>query len=170
MDDCTIRPAKPDNLFSIERLYKRVAAVEGGLARTESEITSEYIIDFVTKSQQNGVEFVAVQNESHQVVGEIHCYNTGLKVFAHVFGDLTIAVDPLYQRKGIGRKLFTQLLKEVKNNRPNILRVELIVRESNKHAVKFYESLGFKREGKLENRIRSVDGGFEADIFMAWRR
>ena len=66
--------------------------------------------------------------------------------------------------------MFTQLLKEVKNNRPNILRVELIVRESNKHAVKFYESLGFKREGKLENRIRSVEGGFEADIFMAWRR
>jgi ribosomal protein S18 acetylase RimI-like enzyme len=140
------------------------------LARSASEITSEYIQNFVSKSIDNGVEFVATEKESHQVIGEIHCYNSGLKVFSHVYGDLTIAVDPLYQGKGIGRKLFTGLLNEVKKNRRDILRVELLARESNKFALKFYESLGFKPEGKLENRIQSVGGGYEADIFMAWHR
>lgn len=33
-----------------------------------------------------------------------------------------------------------------------------------------YQTLGFVIEGKMVNRIRSVDGGFEADIPMAWIR
>lgn len=103
-------------------------------------------------------------------IGEIHCYNSGLKVFAHVLGDLTIVVEPQYQGKGVGRKLFTFLLDEVKSKRPDIIRVELIARESNTNALKFYESLGFKHEGRLKNRIRSVGGGYEDDIVMAWSR
>ena len=30
------------------------------------------------------------------------------------------------------------------------------------------ETLGFSREGKFENRIRSDENGFEADIPLAW--
>ena len=66
--------------------------------------------------------------------------------------------------------LFTELLNEVITKCPDILRIELIARESNERALRFYESLGFKREGRLEKRIRSVKGGFEDDIFMAWLR
>lgn len=63
----SIRQASAEDAFPIEQLYKRVAAIEGGLARTTSEITSEYVHQFVLKSQQNGVEFVAVENESRQI-------------------------------------------------------------------------------------------------------
>jgi ribosomal protein S18 acetylase RimI-like enzyme len=56
----------------------------------------------------------------------------------------------------------------VKNNRPDILRIELISRESNLKAIAFYESLGFHREGKLEKRISYSKNDFEADIPMAW--
>jgi ribosomal protein S18 acetylase RimI-like enzyme len=69
---------------------------------------------------------------------------------------------------GIGKKLFGALLEIVSNERPDILRIELIVRESNLKAIGFYQSLGFTIEGRLEKRIRGITGLLEADIPMAW--
>jgi len=54
--------------------------------------------------------------------------------------------------------------------RPDIQRVELISRESNRKAILFYESLGFRQEGEFVSRIRNVDGSLESDIPMAWTR
>lgn len=77
---------------------------------------------------------------------------------------------PEAQGSGVGRRLFEEFLAEVRTNRPEVLRVELIARESNARAIAFYESLGFRREGRMEGRIRNLDGSFEADIPMAWGR
>jgi ribosomal protein S18 acetylase RimI-like enzyme len=66
--------------------------------------------------------------------------------------------------------LFTRFLTTVTEKYPYITRVELIARESNKAAIRFYESLGFSVEGKMKSRIRNVDGTLEADIPMAWIR
>ena len=170
MSDLLIRKTSLTDIPHIESLYRAVASIEGGLARAANEITREYVEGFVSKSIVHGLEFVATDREVNAVVGEIHCYGSGIRTFAHVLGDLTIAVHPRYQGQGVGRMLFTELLREVTENRPEVLRVELIARESNKKARTFYESLGFNEEGRLVQRIRSVDGGFEDDIMMAWRR
>ena len=170
MDDINIRKSFVNDIPSIEELYRRVAAVEGGLARNASEISREYIEHIVSKSITYGIELVATTNNPSRIIGDIHCYRNGIKTFTHVLGDLTIAVDPEYQGKGIGKMLFKELLDEVKENCPDILRIELIARESNERALRFYESLGFRQEGRLKNRIQSVNGGFEDDIFMAWLR
>ncbi len=156
-----------DAIFS---LYQKVTSVESGLARTKDEITIEYISSFVHKSIRSGIIFIAVDETTSAIVGEIHCYCSGIGVFAHVLGELTIAVDPVYQGKGIGRILFEKLLDTVINERPEILRIELIARESNTRAISFYESLGFKIEGRFEKRIQSANGAYEADIPMAWIR
>ena len=170
LNTLAIRHSSVQDCENIYILYKRVASIEGGLARTASEISNDYIENFVTKSVNNGIELVAVLNDTVRIIGEIHCYNKGLKAFAHVLGDLTIAVDPEFQGKGIGKTLFNELLEEVKLRRTDILRVELLARESNDRALQFYESLGFVREGRLRRRIKSIGGGFEDDIFMAWHR
>ena len=44
--------------------------------------------------------------------------------------------------------------------------MELIARESNQKALKFYGSLGFEIEGKLRKRIKNSKGELEADIMM----
>lgn len=64
--------------------------------------------------------------------------------------------------------LFKELLSVIENTKLDILRVELIARESNKKAIAFYERIGFIIEGRLENRIKNTNGTFEADIPMAW--
>jgi putative acetyltransferase len=83
-------------------------------------------------------------------------------------GELTLVVRPGYQGEGIGTQIFTALLNIVKEELPEIFRVELIVRESNTKAIALYQSLGFVIEGKLTGRIKNENGRLEADIPMAW--
>lgn len=163
-----IRAATLSDLNLIAKLYQAVAVIPGGIARQADEITWEYVENNLSKSLQNGICLVA--EEDNQVVAEIHSFKLVPKVFDHVLSELTIVVHPDCQGKGIGKEIFTTFLQEVKTNRPEILRVELIARESNEKAINFYQKIGFRIEGKLENRISNSDGTFESDIPMAWVR
>jgi ribosomal-protein-alanine N-acetyltransferase len=58
---------------------------------------------------------------------------------------VSIAVDPNFRRKGIGTKLWEELLELFKSNHVKVARLE--VRKSNLIAQKFYEKLGFKKIG-----------------------
>jgi len=170
MENFTIHAGRLEDHGAIAALYRAVAAVEGGLARTTAEITDEYVRHFLKKSIESGITLVARQTEVPEVVGEIHAYALGPRVFAHVLGELTIAVHPDAQGQGVGKALFKELLRQISEHRPDILRVELIARESNQKAIQFYQKLGFQIEGRFADRIRSVDGGYESDIPMAWLR
>ncbi|MBS1743728.1 MAG: GNAT family N-acetyltransferase [Bacteroidetes bacterium] len=154
---------------AIFKLYKQVSKRSGGLARSNDEVSKKYVEQFILKSLNKGVEFVVIDKfQENRIIGEIHCYKLDPKVFNHVFSELTIAIDPDYQGKGLGKKLFETLLNYIVASRRDILRVELIAAESNIRAIKMYESLGFIIEGRFERRITSPDNKLEADIPMAW--
>jgi putative acetyltransferase len=87
--------------------------------------------------------------------------------FQHVLWDLTVAVDPEFQGRGIGGRLFAELLANATTLTPRIERVELVVREGLTHAIRLYERLGFRREGRFERRFRLSNGAYEADLPMA---
>lgn len=161
-----IRECKPEYWEEVLLLYQKVAAIPGGLARTPGEISEEYVREFQRKAKESGLSLIALSGMSF--VGEIHAHKLQPLVFSHVLSELTIAVHPDFQGKGVGKALFSAFLEEVATSRPDILRVELISRESNVKAIRFYESLGFKKEGRFEQRIDRGDGTFEADIPMAW--
>lgn len=168
--EITLRSGRQEDAPAIQSLYRIVAAVPGGLARTASEITDGYVHGFVEHSLERGIIVVAEFPGSTGIAGEIHAYRSDIELFCHVLGDLTIAVHPEAQGQGVGRRMFTRLLDEVKADHPDITRVELITGESNARAQHLYESLGFRKEGRLEGRIRNESGGVEADIPMAWLR
>jgi ribosomal protein S18 acetylase RimI-like enzyme len=164
------RTADLEDVSSILELYRTVARQQGGIARIENEITEDYISNIITKSLSMGLIIVGVHPENHdEIIAEIHAFKPGIKVFDHVLSDLTIAVHPDFQGKKIGRTIFTIFLEEVGKNMPQIGRVELITRESNTNAIKLYQSLGFKIEGRLEMRIKNASGMYEADIPMGWQ-
>lgn len=164
-----VRPGVAEDIVGIFKLYKRVAAIPGGLARLEGEIDQAYVSSFVTRSLARGIVQVA-EDADGRVVGEIHAYSPKLYCFSHVLSELTMAVDPDAQGRGIGRLLFQSMLDRVVDERRDVTRVELIARESNTKALRFYRSLGFTREGRLVGRIRNIDGTLECDIPMAWQR
>ncbi|RSK42475.1 GNAT family N-acetyltransferase [Hymenobacter perfusus] len=161
----TIRPFTLQDAPAIRQLYQRVSAESGGLARQPEEITEEYVHHFLTRSLDKGVGLVAERNG--ELVAEIHAYQAGLQIFAHVLGDLTVAIDVSAQGQGLGRRLFTELLSQTKARFPEVSRVELLVRESNTRAIALYEKLGFRQEGRFEGRVAGAQG-LEADIPMAW--
>lgn len=164
-----IRNSVASDHNAIFELYSEVASTPGGLARTADEVSREYVNQFLSQSAARGLSLCA-WSDGARLAGEIHAYTPVPAVFRHVLSDLTIAVHPLQQGRGVGRRLFTEFLQRVEREFPQIERVELIARESNAKALVFYESLGFRREGRMERRIASTDGGREADIPMAWLR
>src|SRR5688572_14579447 len=164
------RTADIDDLPRLIKLYKAVAREEGGIARLEHEVTEDYVKNFIIKSLATGVIIVGENpDDPDELVAEIHGYKSGLSVFDHVLGDVTILVHPKFQGKKIGRTILTIFLEEIGHNRMDIGKVELIAREGNMKAIELYQSLGFRIEGRLEMRIRTPDRNYEADIPMGWQ-
>lgn len=165
----SIRAAADNDLQKIQALYKKVACLSGGIARREREITLPYIRHFMKKSQADGFHVVVDHPQNpQQIIGEIHCYMLEPSAFSHVFGELTIAVDPDFHGQGIGKNLFSTLFSHIQQYRPDILRVELYTNEKNVKSLALYERMGFVREGRLVGKIRLHNGNIEADIPMAW--
>jgi ribosomal protein S18 acetylase RimI-like enzyme len=165
-----IRTAEPSDLQKIKKLYEIVAASGDGIARLPHEISESYVENFISKSLSTGV-IVVVENPHNpdELIAEVHAYTPGIAVFNHVLSDLTIVVHPAFQGRKLGRTIFTIFLEEIGLHRPDIGRVELVARESNEKAIKLYQSLGFRIEGRLEMRIKTQENTYEADIAMGWQ-
>lgn len=164
------RTAQIEDWPKIKQLHLEVAKQKSGIARWEDEVTDEYVKHFMTKSLDSGLMIIAEHPEDpEQVIGEIHASRSKIRVFNHLMADLTIAVHPQFQRKKIGRTLFTIFLEEIATNRTDIGKIELFTRESNIRAISLYQSLGFTIEGRLEMRIKTPDGNYEADVAMGWQ-
>lgn len=75
-----------------------------------------------------------------------------------------IAVDPDFQRRGLGRELLEHLIDELEKR--GILTLWLEVRASNAAAIALYESLGFNEATIRRNYYPTADGHEDA-IIMA---
>ncbi len=164
MTKIDIRRAIEADTDAIFGVHLRAAEAPIGLARRPDEISRGYVAGFVGNSLERGLIMVA--EEDGCIVGAIHAYRPQPRLFAHVLSDLTIAVDPQIQGRGLGRKLFTAFLAEVRAAMPQICRVELFCRPDNPRGYPFYESLGFVIEGRLKSRVRTADGALIDDLFM----
>jgi ribosomal protein S18 acetylase RimI-like enzyme len=163
-----IRKAVAADHAGVLALYRKVAEVPDGIARAPAEVTHAYVSGFMGRAAADGLEFVA--EIAGEIVGEIHASRVGIAALESLLTDLTIAVSPAVQGKGVGRALFRALLDEVTNNQPHIQRVELFARDSNVRARALYASLGFVEEGRLRGRVRNAKGELETDTVMGWIR
>jgi ribosomal protein S18 acetylase RimI-like enzyme len=161
------RTAQIEDWPKIKQLHLEVAKQKDGIARWEHEVTDEYVKEFMHKALDGGLMIVGEHPEApDQIIGEIHAAKSSVHVFSHLLSDLTIAVHPDFQGQKVGRMLFNIFLEEILTNRPDIGKIELFTRESNVRAISLYQSLGFVIEGRLEMRIKTPDGNYEADIAM----
>ncbi len=164
MSEFEIRPTEPSQAATVLSLYRAAAAGSGGLARRPDEMDLAYVEGFLRKALAGGVTLGAWQGEA--LCGEIHASRIGPDQFAHVLSDLTIAVDPAWQGRGVGRALFRALFVAAAQLTPQVTRIELMAREGNAGAIRLYQSLGFVIDGRFEQRVRLSDGRMEADIAM----
>jgi ribosomal protein S18 acetylase RimI-like enzyme len=165
----TVRHADAGDAAKIFTLYKAVGAAPIGIARAPEEVSVAYIENFMQQAAHAGIELVIDNpDNANEIIAEIHCHTPALNLLRHIMSDLTIAVHPSFQGRGLGKQIFTQLLEIITAGRPGILRVELYTQESNERAIALYKKLGFVAEGRFEKRVYSRQGVLEADIPMAW--
>jgi ribosomal protein S18 acetylase RimI-like enzyme len=161
---------KLEDAEALLSLNRAIAAIPGGFVRNEEEMDLGFTKRTIARGVDGGIALGAFERGSGRLMGAITSRKLALRVFEHVISNVTIGVHPEFQQKGVGRRLFLDLLENVQMNRPDITRVELIARESNQRQIAFYESIGFRREGVFEKRIRNPDGTYEADIPMGWTK
>jgi putative acetyltransferase len=147
-------------------LYWVTARGRSGLARSPEEIDESYVRQFLERASADGTAFGVIAPDG-SLCGEIHAFRMGPLQFRHVLTDLTIAVHPDWQGKGVGTQLFNAMIKGARSLAPPIARIELVAREGNADAIRFYERLGFVREGRFTKRVRLPNGELEDDIPMA---
>lgn len=140
-------------------------SAKGGLGRLPEEMDLPWIEETLKVALTGGLAFGA-WNRTH-LVGMIKTSRLPSVQFQHVLSDLTVAVAPEAQGHGIGYRLFVKLLADAATLTPRVERVELVVREGLAHAIRLYERIGFRREGRFEGRFRLTNGHYEADIPMA---
>jgi len=107
-----IRKGVIEDLEKVYKLYKEISKIEGGIARFEDEVTIEYVEEFIKNALNDGIFIVAEKGGT--IVGEIHGYKIGIRVFDHVLSNITIVISPNFQNKGIGKKIFSKLIEEGK--------------------------------------------------------
>ena len=164
MSGLSIRPLTLLDVDALVAMHRAAAAAPGGLARTPGEIDAAYVSGFVAKASAGGVALGTWSGD--ELAGEIHAGRMGIAQFAHVLTDLTVAVHPSWQGRGVGSRLFAALFEAARGLTPRVERVELMAREGNADAIRLYERLGFRVEGRFEGRVRMPDGSTEADIAM----
>jgi putative acetyltransferase len=155
-----------DATQKVVTLYRAAAAARGGLARAPDEIDDAYVRRFLESAARDGVSRAAFAGDG-TLVGEIHALRMSPRQFGHVLTDLTVAVHPDWRNKGLGTLLFGALIESARALDPPVARIELFAREGNAAAIRLYQRMGFKIEGRFEGRVRLPDGTIEDDVAMA---
>lgn len=140
-------------------------AASGGLGRLPHEMDLPWIEGSIAGALEGGVAIGAWIDG--RLAGLIKAPRMPSSQFQHVLWDLTIATDPAFQGRGVGRGLFEALFAAARALDPPVERVELVVRHGLTHAIRLYEQVGFVQEGRFLRRFHLADGSYEDDLPMA---
>lgn len=162
MADLSFRPLTLADAPALLILMRRA---EGGLGRLPDEMDLPWIQEALGGALAGGVAIGAW--DGARLIGMIKASRMPSVQFQHVLWDLTVAVDPDAQGRGVGQRLFEALIAGARSTTPKVERIELVVREGLTHAIRLYERVGFRQEGRFERRFRLSDGTCEADLPMA---
>lgn len=107
----------------------------------------------VFKNESKKFHHYIVAEEDGKIIGIVTWLMHGLP--KHKLCELDrIAVLPEYRGKGVSKKLFDALIKDVKQfykkNKSKLRKLYLLTHADNARAQKFYENLGFKHETTLK--------------------
>jgi putative acetyltransferase len=156
---------RPLSLADAPMVLVLMRRAEGGLGRLPDEMDLPWMEEALAGALNGGIAIGAW--DGSRLVGMIKASRMPSVQFQHVLWDLTVAVDPESQGRGIGQSLFDSLFASAATLTPKIERIELVVREGLTHAIRLYERLGFRQEGCFERRFRLSNGAYEADLPMA---
>ena len=117
----------------------------------------------ITNSQQGGVTFVA--EDGGRIVGFLVFTRNSMKRLNHT-GLFGMGILEDYCNQGVGTKLLSQLIHWAKIQE-GIEKICLGVFSTNERAIKVYEKIGFKEEGREKRQFKFEDGRYADNVLMA---
>lgn len=161
----TIRPATPEDSSILAAAEREIARTPGRLASAPYELDDQNFREKIIHLSNLDTARYVVMEMNNEIVGHAIVEPHKLAATSHVVF-LTIAIHEGHQGKGFGKLLMNDLITWAKAN-PKIEKFELQVRSTNTPAIKLYESLGFKEEGRKLKRLKLGPDNYVDDIYMA---
>ena len=161
MQDYEVRKITVADAPSFRECLDAVARERKFLAQVEApplERMEQFVADSVSK---DAAQYVAVNDG--KVIGWCDIFPHWAYALQHV-GVLGMGVLGPYRGQGLGRRLILQTLAHAREQ--GIFRVTLEAREDNAKAIRLYESVGFKHEGRAPCAMR-FDGVFYTGATIA---
>ncbi|MBI3271050.1 MAG: GNAT family N-acetyltransferase [Planctomycetes bacterium] len=159
-----VRAARVEDAETLAAAEVETARVPGFLVSRPYELKREAFETRIRDLAAAGRYVVAV--EDGRIVGHALLEPMPLEALRHVLR-LTLVVHPGSRGRGIGRTLMADLLGWAQA-RPEVGKVELLVRATNDVAIRLYRRCGFVEEGRLRRRLRLPNGEYLDDLTMAW--
>ena len=157
----TIRQIQLHDADEFHACLDSVARERKYLAQVEAPPIDK-VREFVAQSvEQDAAQYVAVVDE--RIVGWCDVFSHWAYALKHV-GTLGMGVHTEFRGQGLGRALLVRTLDHALRN--DILRVALEAREDNDRAIRLYENVGFKHEGRAPCALR-FEGKFYTGVKMA---
>jgi len=151
----TIRRARADAIEAMELLvYLKKISVETENTYMVPEEINRMTVDselaFLESTHTDGQLFL-VAEVANEIVGSLGIHRRMSPRTLHRC-ELGVSVLQKYWGYGIGRRLIEVMLKWAKIE--ELSKIELRVRADNERAIKLYERMGFKQEGRHKNAMR----------------
>jgi len=158
--------ARVDDAAEIYSITRAWSALPGHLVTAPDEVSVDRIAADIPAIRNAGRIVVALDGDA--VTGFALLRAMELEAISHVYR-LTVAVRPGNVGRGIGSALLEALIAWASGT-PAVRKIELLVRATNRTAIRLYSKFGFQEEGRLKNRVRipGKEFAFVDDISMAW--
>ena len=127
----------------------------------ERKTTIKEMEQKIEKINARGGVIIAAELEN-QLIGFITASRIPLKRVKHRV-HIVVGVLKKESGKGIGTRLFEELIEWAKNN--EISRLELTVMKHNERAINLYKKIGFEIEGTKKNSL-IIDENFVDEYYM----
>jgi len=132
------------------------------LFQRDAALTEEDELEFIQRVAANDGAVIFLALVLDRVVGMLDFHAHPKPQMAHG-GEFGVSVAKDYRGKGIAKRLIEHLL--VWAEARDIKRVELRVFSNNSKAIRFYEQLGFVKEGCQKRAVR-INDSFADMIYM----
>jgi len=166
LENITIRDATHDDFSKVIRLYENVK--EHSKEKFPHKLEIEPIKKVFMNSINKGIFLLLETKDTEEVIGEVHGHKLDGVAVSHVLGELGFIIDPRFHGKNLGQALMNVLLTIIKKDYPYVLRLEVMVRESNTKGINFYKSFDFVQEGRHIKRFKHPDGTLENELSLIW--
>ena len=164
-----IRSATPDDAAGLlaHRTHMTGTTEHGVTQPDEIDTDSRKLESTLRDAAERPYELIllAMTDDGSKVIGELDFRSFNRRVLAH-HGQFGISVDQAWRGKGIGTALIRVMLDWARTH-PTLEKVTLGAFATNHRAIRLYERMGFKLEGRREKFFKVGPGKYVDDVQMS---